>query len=244
MELGGISTPIFLFHKKIEKTLPTAQYFSIFVLCNTKHFVMNTKIQEELSHIRSMMEKSTRFLSLSGWAGIMAGIYALTGAFFAYRIIYRSQTIIYYDITGGIFSKGAMILLGIALVVFLLTLATAIYTSSRTAQKSGKKLWTPAALKMIFNMAIPLVTGGILAIILIQKGAIGLVAPVTLIFYGLSLIAAANYTYSNVKVLGVFEIIIGLIASYFQGYGLFFWALGFGVFHIIYGIFMYLKYKK
>jgi len=205
---------------------------------------MDTKIHDELKHIRSMMEKSTRFLSLSGWAGIMAGIYALTGAFFAYRIIYRSRTIIYYDITGGIFSQGAMILLAIALTVFLLTLATAIYTSSRTAQKSGKKLWTPAAIKMMYNMAIPLLTGGVLLIVLIQKGAIGLVAPVTLIFYGLSLIVAANYTYSNVKVLGIFEIIIGLIASYYQGYGLFFWALGFGVFHIVYGIFMYLKYKK
>jgi hypothetical protein len=137
-----------------------------------------------------------------------------------------------------------MILLGIALAVFLLTLVTAFYTSSRTAKKSGKKLWTPAALKLIYNMAIPLAAGGILSVILIQKGAIGLIAPITLIFYGLSLVLAANYTYSNVKILGIFEIIIGLIASYYQGYGLYFWALGFGIFHIIYGIFMYLKYKK
>lgn len=233
-----------IINKKIKKTFPSTQYFPIFALCNTKHFVMNDKIQDELLHIRSMMEKSTRFLSLSGWAGIMAGIYALTGAFFAYRIIYRSKTIIYYDIADGIFSQGAFILLGIALSVFILTLATAVYTSSRTAKKSGKQLWTPAALKMTYNMAIPLIVGGILSIILIQKGTIGLVAPITLIFYGLSLVLAANYTYSNVKILGIFEIIVGLIASYYQGYGLFFWALGFGVFHIIYGIFMYLKYKK
>jgi len=205
---------------------------------------MNTEIQEELLHIRSMMEKSTRFLSLSGWAGIMAGIYALTGAYFAHRIIYRSKTIIYYDITEGVFSNGSMILLGIALSVFVLTLATAIYTSSKTAKASGKQLWTPAALKMMFNMAIPLISGGILSIILIQKGTIGLIAPITLIFYGLSLVLAANYTYSNVKILGIFEIFVGLIASYYQGYGLYFWALGFGVFHIIYGIFMYIKYKK
>ena len=205
---------------------------------------MDTKIQEELSHIRSMMERSTRFLSLSGWAGILAGIYALTGAFFAYKLIYRSQTIIYYDIKDGIFSNGALLLLSIAIIVFILAVATAIYTSSRTAKKSGNKLWTPAALKMIYNMSIPLLTGGVLSIILIQNGNIGLVAPVTLIFYGLSLILAANYTYSNVKILGIFEIILGLISSYYQGYGLYFWALGFGIFHILYGLFMYLKYKK
>ncbi len=204
---------------------------------------MEDKIQEELKHIRSMMEKSTRFLSLSGWAGIMAGIYALTGAYFAYRVITNSPIVMYYHIDGK-FSNGAFILLGIALAVFVLTLVTALYTSSRTARKANKKLWTPAAIKLIYNMAIPLVVGGILSIILILKGAIGLVAPVTLIFYGLSLILASNYTYSNVKILGIFEVIIGLIASYYQGYGLFFWSLGFGFFHIIYGIFMYLKYKK
>ncbi len=234
----------FIFLKKKKKTLSQIQYFSKFALCNTKHFVMDTKIQEELKHIRSMMEKSTRFLSLSGWAGIMAGIYALTGAYFAYRLIYKSKTIIYYDFVDGKFSTGAFILLGIALAIFVLTLATALYTSSRTTKKANKKLWTPAAIKLIYNMAIPLVVGGILSIILILKGTIGLVAPVTLIFYGLSLILAANYTYGNVKILGIFEVIIGLIASYYQGYGLFFWALGFGIFHIIYGIFMYLKYKK
>lgn len=205
---------------------------------------MNTKIHEELSHIRSMMERSTRFFSLSGWAGILAGIYALTGAFFAYKLIYGSQTIIYYDIQDGIFSNGALILLSIAIAVFILSVATAIYTSGKTAKKAGNKLWTPAAIKMISNMALPLITGGILSIILIQKGDIGLVAPITLIFYGLSLILAANYTYSNVKILGIFEIILGLISSYYQGYGLYFWALGFGIFHIIYGVFMYLRYKK
>ena len=205
---------------------------------------MNEKIQEELKLIRSMMEKSSRFLSLSGWAGIMAGIYALIGAYLANYIIYESQTEIYYNFADLKFTIGALILFGIAIAVFVLALATALYTSSKAAKKANKKLWTPAAKKLIYNMALPLATGGILSIILVLKGTIGLVAPVTLIFYGLSLILAANYTYSNVKILGIFEVIIGLIASYYQGYGLFFWALGFGIFHIIYGIFMYLKYKK
>jgi hypothetical protein len=44
--------------------------------------------------------------------------------------------------------------------------------------------------------------------------------------------------------LGICEIGLGLIASIYMGYGLLFWAVGFGVLHIIYGIVMYMKYER
>lgn len=205
---------------------------------------MDEKFKEEISHIRQMMEKSTRFLSLSGWAGILAGTYALIGAYFAYRIVYTSKTIVYNDIYNGTITNEVLQLLGIALIVLVLAIASAIFTSSNAAKKSGEKLWSPVSIRMFANMFIPLISGGVLSIILLQKGTIGLIAPVTLMFYGLSLILASGYTYSNIKILGILELILGLLAAYFQGFGLYFWAIGFGVFHIIYGIFMYLKYKK
>ncbi len=215
------------------------------MLCITKFFVMKRNLQEELTHIRIMMERSTRFLSLSGWAGIMAGIYASIGAYYARKLIYNSASIeIYFDIKDGSMSKGLLYLLAIATGVFLLSMATALYTCSRTAKKSGEKLFTPAALKMLYNMAIPFITGGVLSIILILKGLMGLVAPITLIFYGLSLVIASHYTYRNIKVLGILEVALGLLAACYQGYGLFFWTLGFGVLHILYGTLMYLKYKQ
>ena len=40
---------------------------------------------DELQHIKRMMERSSRFISLSGFSGIAAGFCALVGAWFAHK---------------------------------------------------------------------------------------------------------------------------------------------------------------
>ncbi|MBA3986010.1 MAG: hypothetical protein H0X63_05435, partial [Flavobacteriales bacterium] len=72
----------------------------------------------------------------------------------------------------------------------------------------------------------------------------GLTASLMLIFYGLALINASKYTLGNIKYLGYAQITIGLICAAFPGYGFWFWVLGFGLFHIIYGALMYVQEKK
>lgn len=80
--------------------------------------------------------------------------------------------------------------------------------------------------------------------ILIYQGHIELAAPATLVFYGLALLNASKYTLSDIRYLGLLEIVTGLMATFFIEYGLLFWAFGFGLLHIVYGIFMYYKYEK
>ena len=63
----------------------------------------------------------------------------------------------------------------------------------------------------------------------------GLVAPATLIFYGLGLISASKYSYNELELLGYLELILGTIASYYMGSGLLFWMIGFGIGHIVLG---------
>jgi hypothetical protein len=93
-------------------------------------------------------------------------------------------------------------------------------------------------------MLVPLVSGGILILVLIVKDLIGLIAPLMLLFYGLALYNASKFTIDEVKFLGMTQIGLGLIASYFTEYGLLFWSIGFGVVHIIYGIYMYFRYER
>ncbi|MES2397617.1 MAG: hypothetical protein V4549_16525 [Bacteroidota bacterium] len=69
-------------------------------------------------------------------------------------------------------------------------------------------------------------------------------APSSLLFYGLALINASKYTLNDIRYLGICEIVLGLIASLYIGYGLLFWAAGFGVLHIVYGAVMYYKYER
>jgi len=199
----------------------------------------------DISEIRSMMERSSKFLSLSGWAGIMAGVYALIGAYIAYDILKFNPGEItdpYFSHIGNNPKMLKLILLGIAVIV--LAIGTAIYLCQRKASKRNEQFWNATSRRLLVNMSLPLVVGGLFILALISKGLVGLVAPVTLIFYGLSLYIASKFTFDDIKVLGLVNIALGLIGTFFIGYGLLFWALGFGVGHIVYGIYVHFKYEK
>jgi hypothetical protein len=194
----------------------------------------------DIAEIRSMMERSSKFVSLSGWAGIMAGIYAISGAYIAHKVFnFHPDEIIDSSSSAGITD---VILL--AAFVLVLALGTAIYFSRQRAGKRGEKIWNATAKQLLISMAIPLLTGSILILILIANNMIGWVAPFSLLFYGLALFNASKFTYNAVRVLGLTEIALGLLGSFFVGYGLLFWALGFGLAHIIYGIYVYYRYER
>ena len=194
----------------------------------------------DIAEIRSMMERSSKFVSLSGWAGIMAGIYALTGAYIARQVFdFNPDTVFAGGSSSGL---GEVVLLGV--VVLILALSTAIYFSSQRALKRGEKIWNATAKQLLISMTVPFVAGSLLILILISNGLIGLVAPFSLLFYGLALFNASKFTYNAVKVLGLTEIALGLLGCYFVEYGLLLWALGFGVTHIVYGIYVYYRYER
>jgi hypothetical protein len=64
------------------------------------------------------------------------------------------------------------------------------------------------------------------------------------VFYGLALVNASKYTLTDIRYLGITEIILGILNIFFLRRGLYFWALGFGVLHIIYGLVMWWKYER
>jgi len=208
----------------------------------------NNEIQNDLASIRNLMERSSKFISLSGLSGVLAGVYALIGAGLAYSMLYRGQSRIYAvpDESGFALLNDAIIveLLLIAAAVLILSVGTGIYLSYKKAKRKGQPLFGKVSQNLLFNMAIPLLAGGGLMLILLYRGYFGIVAPASLIFYGLALIGASNFTFADVKFLGLCEVALGLLAACLPGYGLVFWALGFGVLHIVYGSVMYFKYDR
>ncbi|GAA4463140.1 hypothetical protein GCM10023189_40810 [Nibrella saemangeumensis] len=197
----------------------------------------------DIAEIRSMMERSSKFLSLSGWAGIMAGLYALAGAYVAYTFLSFNPDKIIYSLPSAGLAAGLGNIILLATIVLLLAIGTAVFLSVRKAAKRGEKLWNAITKRLLINMAVPLIVGGLLALILIAKGLVGLLAPVTLLFYGLALFNAGNFTYREVQSLGLIQIGLGLISTYYVEYGLLCWALGFGIIHIVYGIYMHYRYE-
>lgn len=204
----------------------------------------NEKYLNDLSEIKNLMNRSSRFLSLSGLSGILAGTYALIGAYLAYKTIYFDTSTMgaYKNL---VISEEAVIrLLVIAASVAFLSLLTGILLSIQKAKSNNETIWNSTARRLVINFLIPLATGGFFIIFLIEKEMLGLVAPLTLIFYGLACVNASKYTLGGVRYLGLTFIILGLLSTWFLGYGLLFWALGFGVCHILYGSIMYFKYER
>lgn len=208
------------------------------------------EIQDELTSIRSMMERSSKFISLSGLSGVLAGFYALIGAAVAWWIAFGADSFNHADyiqnndiVNGPLyFNWQKLALTGI--IVFVASIATGIYLTKRKAKQKGQSIWGRASRQLLFNLAVPLVTGAVLVLILIFRGYFSVIASTTLIFYGLALVNASNVTYNDVKYLGILEIILGLLAAILPGFGLLFWAIGFGVLHIVYGTIMHLKYDR
>lgn len=188
----------------------------------------------DISEIKNMMHKSSRFFSLSGLSGILAGIYALIGAAVAYYLVSISGRD-YLIVDETIYR---LILLDLALVA-LLSILTGVFLSARKARKNDEVLWNATSRRLIEAFLVPLVTGGIYILIKINSNHYGLTGSLMLIFYGLALVNASKYTIGNVKYLGYIEIMLGLICAMLPGYGFWFWVAGFGIMHIIYGSLIY-----
>lgn len=210
---------------------------------------------EDLNQIRNLMERSSRFISLSGLAGIFAGSFALIGGFTALKVMTGSFNIANYSNRLPILIDVNMLffIILVAIMVLILSISSAVFFTTRKAKKQGLPLWDAKAFRMLANMAIPLVAGGVFCLILMyhylntpqySHNLFGLIAPCTLLFYGLALLNASNYTLDEIRWLGITEIILGLFACIFLANGLIFWMLGFGVMHIIYGAIMWYKYER
>ena len=204
-----------------------------------------TDYLQDIGEIRNLMERSSKFISLSGWAGIFAGIYALVGVYVAITYLhFNPQSLFLEKGEAQNNSSDFLPVVLLALVIFLLAITTAIYFTRQRAKKKEEILWTPAARRLMAEVSLPLIIGGVLLLICLSKGLIGFLAPFSLLFYGIALFTISKFTYIEVRVLGLIEIVLGLAGAYFVNWGILFWAIGFGVVHIVYGIYVYFKYER
>jgi len=198
----------------------------------------SNKYLDDISEIKNMMSRSSRFISLSGLSGILAGVYALIGAYLGYLILYPSTW------KFETYDEIQMALIAVAVGVAALAILTAALLTFRKTKQSGESMWNASSKRLLANFLIPLITGGIFVLLLIRLEYWIMIAPSTLIFYGMACLNASKYTLRDVRYLGITVIVLGLLSAYFAGYGLFFWGLGFGVCHILYGALMYFKYDR
>lgn len=201
---------------------------------------------QALTEIRDLMQRSSKFLSLSGLSGISAGITALIGAAVAYLKLktdafnYESNeqmtALTRRDMIEFILIDGSIVL--------VVALLFGVFFTLRKARKFGQSVWNPISRRLLASLLIPLTTGGIFCLAMFYRNMLWVSFPATLIFYGLALLNASKYTVRDLEYLGILEVILGLVSLFLTGYNLLVWAIGFGVLHIVYGTLMYFKYER
>lgn len=214
-----------------------------------KVLFMKEKPFDQLAEIKSIMERSSKFISLSGLSGVSAGIIALAGAAFAFFELqyderYFAPSVYFASEKLLICSSTIYKLIAVAALVLVMAIGSAVFFTSRKAKKLGEKAWNSASKRMLFHLFVPLFAGGVFSLALIYYGTVFLVAPATLIFYGIALVNAGKFTLREIQYLGLSEMALGICSLVFVGYGLVFWAMGFGILHIIYGIVMFYRYDR
>ena len=199
---------------------------------------------DTLQDIRRMMKRSSKYLSLSGLSGIAAGCWALVGAYFAYDWITEYYNNYGDAYSGAAFQKLKSSLLLLAAAVLAAAIMSAFFFTWRRASKNKLPLWDHTTKSLTINMLIPLVTGGLLILAMLRYNEWRFVGSLSLIFYGLALVNASKYTLNEIMYLGLSQIVLGLINTQYIVYSLYFWALGFGLLHIIYGFAMWWKNER
>jgi hypothetical protein len=194
--------------------------------------------------IKSMMERSSRFVSLSGLSGISAGICAIAGAGFANRelLAYQQGHIRSTSFTepDGLYFR----LILIAILVFIAAFISAFAFTYRRAKKDGLPVWDASSRRLFLNTVTPMLAGGLFIIGMLYNGVTIFVTSASLVFYGLALVNGSKYTLGEVKYLGYTEVALGLINMMVPGWSLLIWTIGFGAMHIVYGIIMWLRYER
>jgi hypothetical protein len=199
----------------------------------------------DIAEIRSIMERSTKFLSLSGFAGIGAGVVALGGAWAAWKMFIADGVALNFTATAADLQPDTrinLVLLGV--VVLLLALAIASFFSRRIIQKHAEPVHGTVMRQLVLSFAVPILVGAFMTLLLFYRGPLWPVVPSMLIFYGLGIFSAGSFTFGEVRTLGMIEILLGLAAAFFPEFGLYFWAAGFGVLHIVYGVLFFRKYRQ
>ena len=183
---------------------------------------------QALQGIKQLMERSSKFSSISGIAGVVVGVLA--------TLVFASIT--YFNITDV---KDLAVVFTITLVVSLIT---GVFFSAKKAKKRNEKVWDSTAKRFLLNFFMPLVVGGLMCLLFAYLDLFQFIPSFMLVFYGMALLNASKFSIDTIWYLAVLELLLGIAAAFFVDAGLWFWMIGFGILHIVYGFIIYYKYEQ
>ena len=194
---------------------------------------------KDISEIKNMMNKSSRFNSLSGISGIATGIYAIIGSLIGYQYVTKNNI----EISNLDRFHFSLLFADLVLIIFL-SLITSLIITRRKVKVDGISSGSILTKKMLSNFLIILIPSTIYVLILILNHDFVGAGSLMLFFYGASLINASHNTLEEIKTLGLIEIVLGILIILIPAFAFWIWLIGAGIIHVIFGLYMYFKHEN
>ena len=186
---------------------------------------LHTHAMDNLRFIRETMERSTAFTAVPGWGTAGMGLIAFAGA-----------------VTASLMpSPTAWLVTWVAAAVSAIGLGT--LTLIRKAQMVNESLFDGAGRRFVLGMLPPVAAGMVLTAVFFQLNLFAIMPPAWLLLYGAGVVTGGAYSVRIVPVMGLCFMSLGIAAFILPATwadGLM--ALGFGGFHILFGIIIARRY--
>lgn len=186
---------------------------------------LHVRAMDDLRYIRETMENASSFTAISGWGQVVVGATALGAGALAMT---RGSTLEW-------------------LAVWLTTAALAMLIGSITtglkARTGGQPMLSGPVRKFALSFAPPILVGAVLTAVLIRAGMLDILPGVWLLLYGTGVTTGGAFSVRTVPLMGLCFMGLGMVTFVLPAYlGDWMLMLGFGGFHVLFGIIIARRY--
>ena len=186
---------------------------------------LHARAMDNLSFIRSTMERATAFTAVPGWGGVAMGLTALLAAALA-----ASQATDREWLT---------VWLGTSVIA----LSLGGWAMAAKARRAGTSVLSYSGRRFVLSYVPPLAVGALLTLVLVRAGLYSALPGTWLLLYGTGVVTGGAFSVRIVPMMGLCFMVLGAVALLApSGWGKWLMAVGFGGLHIIFGLIIARKY--
>jgi hypothetical protein len=186
---------------------------------------LHARAMDNLSFIRSTMERATAFTAVPGWGGVAMGLTALAATALASR------------------SSGPGEWLAVWLSAAILALTIGGWTMVLKARRAGTTVFSYSGRRFVLSYLPPLVVGALLTLVLVRAGLYSALPGTWLLLYGTGVVTGGAFSVRVVPIMGFCFMALGAMALLAPpSWSEWLLALGFGGLHILFGMIIARRY--
>jgi hypothetical protein len=185
---------------------------------------LHARAMDNLSFIRSTMERATAFTAVPGWGGVAMGATALGATALAH-------------------SRPPAEWLAVWLSASVIALAIGGWAMALKARRGGTSVLSYSGRRFVLSYVPPLAVGALLTLVLMRAGLYDALPGTWLLLYGTGVVTGGAFSVRVVPLMGLCFMALGAFALLLpSAWGEWLMAAGFGGLHIIFGLIIARRY--